>query len=74
MQEPEFKCPNCARPLVSRRVDKCSYCGAALPENLKLTSDQQAFLDAEEKKLKDRVDNLKKENEPADTSGINYPA
>lgn len=34
----EFKCPECKRPLASRRHKKCQYCGAELPESLLYTT------------------------------------
>lgn len=30
-------CPKCARPLAQRAYDKCMYCGAALPTELRLS-------------------------------------
>lgn len=40
-----FECPSCNRPLYNRRRDTCEFCGEAVPEELLLSSEQQAALD-----------------------------
>jgi hypothetical protein len=38
--EAQFKCPQCNRPVLSRRSKNCLYCGAVLPENLVFTKEE----------------------------------
>ena len=40
----KYECPECHRPLASRRHKRCQYCGAELPQHLLVT---QAETDAE---------------------------
>ena len=40
----KLECPQCKRPLASRRHKRCQYCGAELPDHLLATP---AELDAE---------------------------
>jgi hypothetical protein len=39
-----FTCPACRKPLYNRLRDKCASCGAAIPENLRLTPARRDFL------------------------------
>ena len=39
-----YTCPACRKPLYNRLRDKCACCGAAIPENLRLTGSRRDFL------------------------------
>jgi ribosomal protein L37E len=39
-----FKCVSCEKPLYNRRRKTCEFCGAAIPESLRLSAKQQAFI------------------------------
>jgi hypothetical protein len=45
--EAQFQCPECKRPLASRRHKKCQYCGAELPESLLYTKSEIEALNRE---------------------------
>ncbi len=51
--EPVFACPACGRPLYDRRRPHCGYCGAAVPEALRLTA-AQAVAYEDERRQKGR--------------------
>ncbi len=36
----QYACPSCKRAILNRKIDRCLYCGATLPEDL-LFSKQQ---------------------------------
>jgi ribosomal protein L37E len=40
-----FKCPSCARPLYNRRREKCEFCGATIPDALRLSASQRQFIE-----------------------------
>lgn len=40
-------CPDCQRVLYSRRLTHCGYCGAAIPESMRFTSEEVAARDRE---------------------------
>lgn len=42
----EFKCPSCSRTVFNRRRRLCEFCGAAIPEELLRTDEEQAAIDA----------------------------
>lgn len=44
---PVFVCPSCGRTLYDRRRPDCGYCGAAMPEGLRLTVAQAEALKKE---------------------------
>jgi len=51
---PAFGCPACGRPLYDRRRPDCGYCGASVPEALRLTGAQaEAFEDERDQKGRD---------------------
>ena len=37
----EFKCPQCERPVYVRRLSDCEFCGARLPEEFRLTPEEE---------------------------------
>jgi hypothetical protein len=38
-------CPSCAKVLYSRRLARCGFCGAEIPEALRFTAEEIAALD-----------------------------
>ena len=40
-----FKCTKCGKPLYSRRRKTCEFCGTAVPDVLRLSGKQQAFIE-----------------------------
>jgi hypothetical protein len=48
----EYRCPACQRSLYDRRLEKCGFCGAEIPQHLRFTAQETAALDAKEKMMK----------------------
>lgn len=48
-------CPECNRPLINRRFDRCAYCGVEVPEALRLSDEKKAVL------LQQSLDRLEEE-------------
>jgi hypothetical protein len=44
-------CPSCNRILYNRRLKKCGFCGALLPENLRFSPEEIAKIEKMEKEL-----------------------
>jgi predicted nucleic acid-binding Zn ribbon protein len=42
-----YNCPKCHRALYNRRLTHCGFCGAAIPDELRFTSEEIAKLDRE---------------------------
>ena len=42
-----YHCPNCQRVLYNRRLENCGFCGAAIPQELRFTTEEIAALDRE---------------------------
>ena len=40
-----FQCPKCKRKIYNRRRTTCEFCGAALPDSVRLSPVQEKFLD-----------------------------
>ncbi len=40
-----MNCPTCQRPLYNRRLHKCGYCQAPIPEEMRFTKEEIAELD-----------------------------
>ena len=40
-----FKCPKCRRQLYNRRKPTCSFCGAAVPAELRMSEMKAAFIE-----------------------------
>ena len=40
-----MNCPACQRPLYNRRLEKCGYCSAPIPEELRFTKEEIEELD-----------------------------
>jgi len=38
-------CPSCSRVLYNRRLARCGFCGATIPEELRFTQEEIAALD-----------------------------
>lgn len=55
-----FACPTCHRPLHNRRRPACGFCGARIPESLRLSAQKRQFLDdlrsREEKRHREFMD------------------
>ncbi|MBA6262140.1 hypothetical protein [Colwellia sp. Bg11-12] len=41
----KFVCPSCERPIYNRRVNKCEFCGEALPKELLFSENEVDNLD-----------------------------
>ena len=50
----EFNCPNCARPVVSRKNVLCTFCGARLPKELLFTDEERMKVEADLEELRQR--------------------
>jgi len=57
------KCPECNRTLQNKLVDTCLYCGAEVPEHLRLSDEEKAVIKKQqlEQVEKDRERRLQKE-------------
>ncbi len=42
----KYRCPECGFRIFNRRVPRCESCGSLLPEELLLTAEERAALDA----------------------------
>lgn len=40
-----FQCPKCGRELLNRRKPTCSFCGANVPQNVRMTGSQAAKIE-----------------------------
>ena len=40
-----FKCPKCGRELYNRRRPTCSFCGTAVPQNLRMSDSQKSRIE-----------------------------
>ena len=40
-----YQCPTCERLLYNRRLKKCGFCGASIPESLRFTAEEIATID-----------------------------
>ena len=40
-----YQCPTCQRVLYNRRLPKCGFCGASIPESLRFTDEEIAKMD-----------------------------
>ena len=56
-------CPSCDRVLYNRRLAKCGYCGADIPEENRFTPEEEAKLDRQMEELKVRSDQREAERE-----------
>jgi uncharacterized Zn finger protein (UPF0148 family) len=59
----KYECPECKRPLLSRRNKKCQYCGVELPEELLYTKAEIEAQDREWKEAERRREAHEKEHE-----------
>ena len=46
---PKYECPSCERAVLNRKINKCLYCGAELPEALLFTKEEIAAMDAKDR-------------------------
>lgn len=46
-----YCCPECERAILNRKIDKCLYCGAALPATLLLSPEAIAELNRQQQAL-----------------------
>lgn len=51
---PRYTCPDCGRGILNRRITRCLYCGATLPQNVLLSKEQIAELDRQKEEKKRR--------------------
>jgi hypothetical protein len=54
-------CPSCNRILYNRRLTKCGFCGALLPEHLRFTPEEIAKLEKIEKELEKSAEERRKQ-------------
>jgi len=40
-----YRCPTCERVLYNRRLKKCGFCGASIPESLRFTAEEIETID-----------------------------
>jgi len=46
-------CPSCKRVLYNRRLKRCGFCGATIPEELRFTSEETAALERKMEELEE---------------------
>jgi len=56
---PKFRCTACERGVLNRAVSRCLYCGADLPEEVKLSPEVIARRDAEHARKEAELAHLK---------------
>jgi len=44
----KFVCPSCTRPIYNRRIEKCEFCGDALPSKLLYSQNDVDNLDKQQ--------------------------
>jgi hypothetical protein len=61
----QYRCPTCHREIYSRRRRKCEFCGAGLPQAVRLSSEETKAVNQELQELRDRhqLERARKENE-----------
>ncbi len=64
-------CPNCQRALYTRRLPKCGFCGALIPEELRFTG---AETDALEKKTAELEASRKQSQLAQEATPIDQPS
>ena len=42
-----YHCPTCQRMIFNRRLERCEFCGAVIPAELRLSAEEVARLDRE---------------------------
>src|SRR3954464_15010588 len=62
-----MNCPACQRPLYNRRLERCGYCDATVPGELRFTPEEIAELDrkAEELALERRLHEIERKLDEA---------
>lgn len=66
----KYRCPECGFQIFNRRVARCESCGSPLPEELLLTAEEKAALDAEhEQSAKRRAEEARKAKRRGDGDG-----
>ncbi|MDO8729017.1 MAG: hypothetical protein Q7K26_03975 [bacterium] len=50
----KFQCPACDRSILNRKIDRCLYCGATLPQELLFSPEKIVALDEEARKQEER--------------------
>jgi hypothetical protein len=53
-------CPTCSRILYNRRLTKCGFCGAQLPEHVRFTPEEIAKLEKTAKDLEKSAEERRK--------------
>ncbi len=60
----KFVCPSCEKPIYNRRIEKCEFCGEALPKGLLYSQNDVDNLD------KQQAESMKKQkNTSSNSSG-----
>jgi hypothetical protein len=52
--DPKYKCPSCERAILNRKIDKCLYCGASLPESLLFSQSEIERLDSQQRTFEEQ--------------------
>ncbi|MGZ3255073.1 MAG: hypothetical protein ACXU7D_12285 [Burkholderiaceae bacterium] len=53
----KYECPKCERAILNRKIDKCLYCGAALPQNLLFSKEQIEKMAEQDRVNKEQTNN-----------------
>jgi hypothetical protein len=59
----EHRCPTCQREIYSRRRTTCEFCGAELPEEIRLSPEEIQAVKEEIREIHDRHERAKEEEE-----------
>ena len=63
------KCPECNRTLQSKLVDTCLYCGAEVPEHLRLSDEEKAVIKKQQLEQLEKDRELRLQKEAAEKKG-----
>jgi hypothetical protein len=50
----KYQCPTCQRVLYNRRLKRCGFCGAPIPEGLRFTPEESAALEQKMAELEEQ--------------------
>lgn len=53
--KPKFQCPDCHRGVLNRSAERCLFCGAALPEGMRLNTEEIAERETATEKARDKL-------------------
>lgn len=60
-----YTCPACSRVLYDRRKPACGYCGASIPEELRLSAEEVEKYEQEKKRIEQQRQEDRAEEEEA---------